>query len=368
MAIWLKSGLTTARFVRKRSPSMSTPNTARANTVATRSKYLSLSEIALSESGDTAELREVVTGSAATLAVAEVGVGSLLHGFRVPMGGHFLSLNQGFFMSRATHKLRHSKGAFKAPFYIAQISALLKSLAPAGNKLGPMLSISVQGLLFTLPVAVCGPNLFGIVLGMMVMSLWAVAQPLITLWLFFGNTLIIAFGFYSTKMAEAMNIAPALVIKALVAVVIVKVLIAAGLGVWATRVSDERMDRLQRIAARKALPVSRLMAARGARVLTRSQRIKLALDDMTRPFFVFSVLIMGVFFYFAEGGATQVVWLLLRPLAVAFVFFYLARSPLFVRLADRLRKHPRFAIFMSYFDQTVRRLAQSNGERTPLSS
>lgn len=44
---------------------------------------------------------EILGREAAALSLVEIGLGSILHGLKMPFTGYFLSLNQGFFLSRA---------------------------------------------------------------------------------------------------------------------------------------------------------------------------------------------------------------------------------------------------------------------------
>ena len=86
----------------------------------------------------------------ASLALIEVGLGSLLHSLKIPLSGHFLSLNQTAFLSRSSFKLNSKK----APLEISLTASILKSLSPAGKKLTPMLAIAAQGLLFYIGIMI----------------------------------------------------------------------------------------------------------------------------------------------------------------------------------------------------------------------
>ena len=85
---------------------------------------------------------------AATLSIAEVGVGSFMHAFHIPLTGTFLSLNQAAFLTRLTKLNQHRDDARGLAFDVSTVTALIKSFSPIGKRLTPMLAISVQGLLF----------------------------------------------------------------------------------------------------------------------------------------------------------------------------------------------------------------------------
>ncbi len=310
-------------------------------------------------------LTETVTHGAAALAVTELGLGSLVHGLKIPLGGHLLSLNQGAFLSRATWKLRAENAAYKAPFYISQISALLKSLSPVGDKLGPMLSIGMQGLLFSLPIGLIGPNLAGIALGMFGLSVWGFVQPFVTYYLFFGNDLLRAVEFFLEKMRSQLGASPESVLRVLLIALALKAVLAVAIGLAATRVSDARWIRYQeRLRGASARGLARHAADSQPLVpqpTSAGWRARLALRDMLKPFFILSALLMAVFFYYSEGTGARMAWLCLRPLAIAFLFFYFTRSPLLGRLATRLRANPRHTEFMMLFDRTRERLSRVSG-------
>jgi hypothetical protein len=123
---------------------------------------------------------------AGNLSRVEIGLGGILHGMKLPFAGTFLSLNQGVFLTRVVKLNQLRKGSHTLAFRVSNITALLKSLSPAGKKLLPMLAISVQGLLFSMGTLLLGANLPGCFLGAVLSSLWGVFQPLAVLWVVYG--------------------------------------------------------------------------------------------------------------------------------------------------------------------------------------
>jgi hypothetical protein len=87
------------------------------------------------------------------------------------------------------------------------------------------------------------------------------------------------------------------------------------------------------------------------------------LSDLLRPLLLGSLALMGVFFYFSESASgASWVWRLLRPLAIAIVFFYLARSPWLQGFGKFLRRFRSLHRFADLFEQTVQRLSRANEE------
>src|SRR5947209_6133147 len=98
---------------------------------------------------------------AAILSLVELGLGSVIHGLKIPLGGNFLSLYQTYFLTRTSIEGQPYRVEKRSPYLVSSIASILKSLSPAGNKLGPMLSISIQGILFSLGSFIFGANRIG---------------------------------------------------------------------------------------------------------------------------------------------------------------------------------------------------------------
>ena len=150
-------------------------------------------------SGETFDIDGHVVKRSVELSIIEVVIGSILHGLKIPMSGHFLSLNQGAFLSKSYNNSFSRSIAAKTTFEISFITAVMKSLSPAGKKLGPMMSISSQGLLYSLGVFVGGVGTTGKVIGMILLSLWAFIQPFISYFLMYGTEILSALAYFEKK-------------------------------------------------------------------------------------------------------------------------------------------------------------------------
>lgn len=257
----------------------------------------------------------------AILALMEVGAGSLIHGLNLPFGGHFLSLNQGYLLSRAV--LRTNDPTLAIP--ISNIAAVLKSFSPAGKKFGPMLSLSIQGLLFRTGLLL-GVNRLGVTTGMILLSFWGFIQPFITYYLLFGKTLILAASFWVKEILQYFSATEENLITLISGVIILKAFLAVGLGLIAFR----RKDMIMTIPQKERFNSSP----------SKRSPILLALKDLTRPLFVISLILTGVFIYFTQHEWTEVIWYLLRPIGIGFIFFYFSRTLTLDRLILRMRGGP----------------------------
>jgi hypothetical protein len=270
---------------------------------------------------------ETLGNYGALLSLIEVGLGSILHSFQVPFTGLCLSLNQGYLLCRISIETQDRWIGYS----VSNIAAILKSLSPAGNKLGPMLSLSMQGLLFNLGT-LFGINPLGLSVGMILLSLWSFIQPLVTYYFFFGEKLFHAADFLFQKSLPYLGISKKNLLSVLIAVVITKAIIGVMLALyaWKSKGKDELQDKLASITK----PQSKKTG----------HPALLAFKDLLRPLFLMSLGLTGIFLYFSQHDLSQIIWYLMRPVAVGFMFFYFSRTLTLDRWLVRLQGG-RFQIF-----------------------
>ena len=261
----------------------------------------------------------------ATLSLIEIGLGSVLHAFKIPLSGALLSLNQGFILSRAailSDKISQNQWM---TYSVSNVSAVLKSLSPAGKKLGPMLSLSMQGLLFNIGVVIFGTNPIGICVGMALLSVWTFVQPLVTYYLFFGEKLFTAAEYLYEKTLPYHGLKKEWLLWIFISLVIIKMLAAIVLGVvaWKTKgnsIYGKNYEQgLIKIAREKGASIDE-------RNLTHKNSVWLALKDLMRPLFLVSIGVTVLFLYFSQHDYAHIAWYLMRPIAIGFIFFYFSRT------------------------------------------
>lgn len=267
--------------------------------------------------------------SAAGLSLIEIGLGSLLHSFKVPFSGHFLSLNQASFLTSVLLKNKNKLSRIellKLPLSISLVTALLKSLAPAGKKLTPMLGISMQGLLYSLGLVILGPNWFGIYLAMCLLSLWAFVQPFAIYYILIGKDLIYMADYYNNKLSSVFSFPSNWLWYLLISIIIFKLLIVsilfAGFKKWG---DDFSQDYFKKISTYQLKPKTASTAFRGA------------LKDISQPIFIFSALLISIFYYYSNSDHSIIIWKLLRFFAGGFILFYLIRKVPMERLVKYLK-------------------------------
>ncbi len=253
---------------------------------------------------------EILGNYGALLSMIEVGLGSVLHSMHVPFTGLFLSLNQGYLLCRVAI-LTHDNWM---SYSVSNIAACLKSLSPAGNKLGPMLSLSMQGLLFNLGTLIFGINPVGLSVGMILLSFWSFVQPVITYYLFFGDKLFNTAEFLYQKTLPYHGIDKKYLFWIFSGIVIAKAIAAVVLAIIAWKTKGQTFHQEEWANLAKPKPQSSAHPA------------VLALKDLMRPIFLISLFATGIFLYFSQHKLAEIIWYLMRPVAIGFIFFYFSRT------------------------------------------
>ncbi len=275
-------------------------------------------------------ISDIEIKKAAQLSIAEIGLGSIGHGFKIPLTGHVLSLNQlGFLLNAINRHLLPRRSVFE----ISSIAAILKSFSPAGQKLGPMLSIAMQGFLFWLATVILGTGLVGQTIGAVLLSLWAFIQPFITLMFVYGLDLAKLYDFYIEKISDDYSFIALTLLYAFLLVLVLKVIAAVTFTVLSLKFKKEIIilegEKIKNYAS--ATENKSTSALRGV------------LKDLTRPLFLLSFILMLVFIWQTSGSYSQKIWMGMRPLATAFVLFYIIRSPWVAqKLLDYSKKSKAF--------------------------
>lgn len=133
----------------------------------------------------------------------EMSVGAAMHALKFPLTGLAMSTAQAGIMTVAADGL-HRKDRVA---YAALISAGLKAMSPAGSRLGPMLAISMQGLLFTGSIRALGWNVLGAGVGGALVGAWAGSQGLLVQYLLLGNGLQRAYDTFVKWLAQRFDLA-----------------------------------------------------------------------------------------------------------------------------------------------------------------
>ncbi len=296
----------------------------------------------------------------ALLALAEVGFGSILHGLKIPLSGDFLSLNQGFLLTRAVHTNKNAQGMKSLPFKVSSVAALLKSLAPAGKKLTPMLAISAQGFLYSAGLFILGVNFAGIFLGSLLLSLWSFAQPFLLYYLLYGQKILTVAESLVEKLNKIFPFTSETLILVIAGAICVKLILAFLTTLIALRLSPQAWEvYAKKISAKTAR--SDLKNRKGHDLGLKKNlaaNMGLALRDLFSPLFVVSLVLVFLFYFYAESSLSGAILAVLRPLALGFCLFLAVRLISFEAILLRLERS-RF----KNFGQSLRVALRSLQER-----
>lgn len=268
---------------------------------------------------------------AVSLSLVEIGLGSIVHAFKIPIGGHVLSLNQGVFLIRSIQNIPSRFNAAKDTFEISMIVALLKSLSPAGRKFGPMISIGMQGALFSSGILAFGSNLLGHIIGISLLSIWAFFQPFVSYFVIYGEDILVAFNYFISKVNKIYPVTNKTFIYVLLALIIIKIIISILLALSVKYIPEKYW----------VLYDQKLVNLNDNKKITRiksSSAIMGAFLDLLNPFFIISFILMGVFFFVSKENNVEFIWKILRVFAIAFIIFYLSRAQWFFNLMMKLTK------------------------------
>ncbi|MCX6118095.1 MAG: hypothetical protein NT027_11180 [Proteobacteria bacterium] len=293
-----------------------------------------------------------------TLCLTEIGLGSTLHGFHVPFAGSILSLNQIYVMSVVSRIFVDAKKAGSKIIEISVIAALFKSLSPVGKKLTPMVAISIQGWLFSLPVIFFGNNILGLCLGAVLSASWGIIQPIAFACLLYGSIFgtdsVIKMTSYYQKLVHdflpsiSLDLVHIVLIffglKSFIAVILS---ILGRYGPLSERFQNifknfQRAESTQRDADPACLgPCSKVsldekleasaITISSAQLIPSQQSSSWqdsllgSAKDVLKMRFLIPVFLTGIFFFFAEHSWSAAIWSILQPMTVGLVFFFILR-------------------------------------------
>lgn len=261
------------------------------------------------------------------LSLTEVGLGSILHALHVPFSGFLLSLNQCFVLNRAllfSISSDSSAGRFIS-MTISNTAAIIKTLSPYGKKFTPMLAISMQGLLFNIGVMLFGRNLFGRCIGSLLLSLWPMIQPIVIYGIIYGSIFFDMTTYYNQMMSQfpwldGLNLQ-------IIALGYVFVHLSLTLGIcFLTYLLPARMlDRYDRYIISDKLSLQ-LTCFGVTKKTTIIQKLRGVWKDFTSPFFLFSFILSGFFFYATTHSLGSFFFAFFRLFAIAFITFFILRN------------------------------------------
>lgn len=261
-----------------------------------------------------------IVDKAVKLSLVELVIGSSVHALHLPMAGQLLSINQGFMLTRFLKDSDTRIGATKMVMEVSTVASLMKALAPVGKKLGPMISISTQGFLYSIGILILGRKLLGQIMAMILLSPWAFIQPLITYLIIYGYDFTKAFEYFVSKNE--------MIYDFILIAMITKAIICACIPIVLALLPEEKLVRFEQKLEKASVPKLKKKNSHSS--------FKAAFFELFRPMFLLSVLLMISFFFISGETGISIFWKVMRAFAIAFSLFYLARNTYVHKILEKL--------------------------------
>jgi hypothetical protein len=274
-----------------------------------------------------------ITKIAAQMSAMELIIGTFFQSLHIPLTGHALSLNQGMFLCQTTSISSSRWKAARACYEVSGVACVFKSLAPSARKLGPMLSLMMQGLFYSLGVLLFGRGRLGQLVGFIFLSTWAFIQPLVTLLVSFGwSHSQDVFNFYVQRLNQDYAFIHPIILGAILFILSVKFLLAVLIVLILNNSSFEKLKTKQAQLSDYAL--EKLIHKEGLLAPAKNKRAGI-LKDLTQPLFLMSLIFSFIFLFVTKPSLSVLVWNLLRPVGIYLLISYCLRSPAFLQFLDQ---------------------------------
>jgi hypothetical protein len=266
--------------------------------------------------------QNLISNYATYLLFAEIGIGGFLHAAHFPFTGYILSLNQVFLITRALYvsSFYTETQAKLLPCSISIIVALLKSLAPFGKKITPMLAIAMQGILYNVSILLFGNTLLGRILGATLSVLWGFVQPLLIYYLIFGRALYQFLFQILEQIHHHLGSSNNIFFVFVVFLIFLKIFLGILIVIITPLIP---LSKFENYTAKLAKSVPQIDSAGSP--ITLNATIGQACKDLLHPIFVLSLAMTVSLLYFVENTPDWFIWGILRPIGVGFIGFFLLR-------------------------------------------
>lgn len=298
----------------------------------------------------TRSCKDLEIKSSTHLALVEIVAGSVGHGFKIPFTGTLLSYYQLYMGLIMT--MRHKAPAIHF-FNVSVVVALLKTLSPMGKKITPMIAIFMQGFLLWFGTFILGKGILGLALGSIFFVSWSIIQSALGFTIIYGFDFFRMIEFFQKEMSDYAQVN---VYGVFFGYWVFKIIVAGGLMVYVlqahTSGAAERMLSERKLWHWRARTIS--LSRMGE---SESLYFLRAVKDLINPFFFLSLILMVLFHFFQNTPVMDIVWFVCRSLGIAFVLFYLIRSPWLKRaLFAGFGKNRRYRSFYKKVYLVQRRL------------
>jgi hypothetical protein len=253
--------------------------------------------------------------------MVEVGLGSALHAYRVPLKGHALAYLQNVLLV-TFGKALDGRGLFRISF----ISAMLKAFSPAGARFRPMIYIFLQGASFAAPIRLLGWQLLSVLLGSVLMGWLTLGLSLGVDYVMFGQSIFDAFSGAIAFASDRLGVVAPPLTAVIGTAFLLKAVIAVALAT-AAYYGDMRplVHRLKRRASnRKGPAYASQIVAPGRR--SALETASAAARDLLRPRFAMMFLVSALLMmFFTDLPRSDLASVVVRGLCISYLGFVAVR-------------------------------------------
>jgi nucleoside-triphosphatase THEP1 len=247
----------------------------------------------------------------------EASVGAILHGGQIPLRGLFMSSMQSVIMTYCANGLGHRRRIV----WVSFIAASLKALSPAGNRVRPMIAITLQGILYGVAITLLGWNILGVALGGFLVGAWSAIQGVALQYLFVGNELLRAYDSILQWIANQLGVRALGFLALVTGWTVLCGLVSGVLTVLAWNRRQHMPERLRATIFKRGKRVT--FEERPANMWRAMRR---GLKDIARLLFWLPVAIVVVVMLATGSPVESALWVVIRAAGVGFVLFSIVRA------------------------------------------
>ncbi|OFZ50093.1 MAG: hypothetical protein A2381_16990 [Bdellovibrionales bacterium RIFOXYB1_FULL_37_110] len=263
--------------------------------------------------------------------IMELGLGTSLNAFRVPLKGIFLAGLQNFMLILFGKKLK-GRGLLS----IVTITAGLKSFSLAGSKFRPMFYIFFQGLFFTIPIYLLGQNFLSVLLGSIFLCISTFFLGVILNSVIFGMSYVYANINAVNEILNYFHFNSLSIINVVVLILLFKTLIAFVITLTAYYMNFDFLILKLSNQVNTIIPPSHALTYPKSDWKT---SFKGSLGDLLNLKFITSLIFFSlIIYFFARLDTNDFILVIIRAIIISWFGFILARKIDFATIVGFLNR------------------------------
>ena len=254
----------------------------------------------------------------------EWSLGSWLHATKFPFVGTVMGSIQASVLALASERI----GRKSLTMWVSFIAAGMKALSPAGSRINPTIAITAQGFLFTLGAMAFRWSRAGIAFGAFLVGVWAALQGFFIQYLILGKSLEKAWDAGIHWLAAKGHFSAPTFWGVALLLAAANGCISAALTLAVTRPQSRYRAKLESMMES---PLPKPPSKQGS-----------VYRDLARPVFWLPLVLVSAILLFAKETPMNVLWMILRAIAVVLVVSGIVRAANLDRVFDLLRRREQW--------------------------